>query len=285
MSRLGEVLLVTLGQLVPSPHASLIAAKQNPMRFSEWEYARAADVVRAYGPEFCLRGRHVLDLGTGLGGKLVYYQQLKPAFITTVEIEPDRSLAARAFVAARDGSTDIRFVVADAARLPFDDESFDVVISNETFEHIRHPLSALREVERVTRSRGWVFISFPPYYAPWGAHLNNWIPLPWIQVAFSEQTLINAAVELDEKLKIARRLAPETRLDLRGSRALPHINKMTLRRFEAILSRTSLRLVRKAFFGPGWRRQLPWHRLIQPLAQLPGLCEMFTSHAVYVLVK
>jgi SAM-dependent methyltransferase len=176
-------------------------------------------------------------------------------------------------------------VAADAACLPFDDGVFDIVISNETFEHIQRPLPALREVARVTRPRGWVFISFPPYYAPWGAHLNNWIRLPWVQVVFSEQTMINVAVKLDEKSQVSRRLAPETRLDLRGCQTLPHINKMTLRRFEALLARTSLQLVRRSFFGPGWRSRPAWHPLTQVLTRLPMVREMFTSHAVYVLQK
>lgn len=284
MSRLGEALLVLLSQLAPAS-TSTIAAKEDASCFSQWEYARAADVIRTYEPELDLRGCHVLDLGTGLGGKLAYYQQLGPASITTVDIEPDRSAAARTFIAAREPGGEIRFATADAAHLPFADGTFEAVISNETFEHIQRPLPALQEVARVTRPGGWVFISFPPYYAPWGAHLNNWITLPWVQVVFSEPTLINAAVTLDEKLQVARRLAPETRLDLRGCQTLPHINKVTLGWFEAMLARTALRLVRKSFFGPGWRSQSRWHKLVHPLTRLPGLRELFTSHAVYVLQK
>lgn len=242
-------------------------------------------MIRAYGPEFDLQGRHVLDLGTGLGGKLIYYQQLGPASITTVDIRPDFSAAARTFVSTRGVGARVRFTVADAARLPFDDEAFDVIISNETFEHIQQPGPALREVARVTRPGGWVFISFPPYYAPWGAHLNNWIALPWVQVIFSERTLINTAVTLEQRLRLNRRLMPEARLDMRGCQTLPHINKITLARFESILPGTPLRLVRRAFFGPGWRHQSRPHRLVQPLTRLPGLREMFTSHAVYILRK
>lgn len=285
VSRLSEALLVRLSQLAPATHASIIAAKEDAGCFSEWEYARAADVIRAYQPELDLRGRHVLDIGSGLGGKLVYLQRLRPATVTTVDIRPDRSAAGQDFVGRAGTIANVRFVTADAACLPFNDEVFDVVISNETFEHIQRPLAALQEVARVTQDQGWVFISFPPFYAPWGAHLNNWIPLPWVQLVFSDQTLINAAIRLDEERGVTRRLAPETRLDLRGCRTLPHINRMTLRRLEAILARTPLRLVRRSLFGPGWRSRSLWHRVVQPLTRLPGLREMLTSHAVYVMRK
>ena len=255
------------------------------LRFSQWEYGRASDVVAAYGPELDLRGRHVLDVGTGLGGKLMHYQQLKPASITTVDIRPDFSTAARSFVTARCSDAGIRFVVADAAILPFNDDAFDVVISNETFEHVKQPLPALREISRVTRPTGWVFISFPPYYSPWGAHLNNWVRLPWVQVIFSEQTLINAAVKVEQNSCVNRQMMPEARLVLRGCQTFPHINKMTLHRFEALLQRTPLRLIRRTYLSPGWRRWPQWHARLQPLTRFPGLREMFTSHAVYVLRK
>lgn len=285
MSRTGEAVLLALNRFAPRLSAEMVTAKEDANRFSEWEYSRAAGVTRTYGPEFDLRRRHVLDLGTGFGGKLVYYQQQGPASITTVDIRPDFSAAARAFAGRWGADAGLRFVVADAARLPFDDDAFEMVISNETFEHIQQPGPALREVARVTRPGGRVFISFPPYFAPWGAHLNNWIALPWAQVIFAEQTLINAAVTWEQKHPVNRQLMPEARLDLRGRQALPHINKMTLRRFEAMLTATPLRLERKAYHGPGWRRRPAYHGLVQALTQLPGLREMFTSHAVYVLRK
>lgn len=285
MSRIGESVLLALNRLVPSMNEELVAAKENASRFSKWEYERATDVVNEYGPEFDLRGRHVLDLGTGLGGKLVYYQQLEPASLTTVDIRPDYSAAARSFVTTAGTRPRVRFIVADAASLPFDSAMFDVVISNETFEHIQRPLPALRELARVTRPHGSVFISFPPYYSPWGAHLNNWIKPPWVQVFFSEQTLINAAVKIEQQLQLNRWVTPEARLDLRGCQRLPHINRMTVHRFEALLSRTPLQLVRKSLLGPEWRRQPTWHKLVQPLTRVPVLREMFTSHAVFVLRK
>ena len=285
MFRPGTALLLALNRLPPPLHTDFIQAKTDPFEFAHWEYARAADIVRAFTPEIHLKNQHVLDLGTGFGGKLVYYQQLEPASITTVDIRPDFSAVAQAFVAQKGEQVPIHFVTADAAALPFADHTFDMVISNETFEHIQAPLPALQELARVTRPHGRVFISFPPYYAPWGAHLNNWITLPWVQVIFSERTLIEAANRLEEELQLNRRLAPEARLDLRGCATLPHINRITLQRFESLLRQVPLQVVRKTYLGPGWRRRPKWHALAQPFTHLPLIREMFTSHAVYVLQR
>jgi ubiquinone/menaquinone biosynthesis C-methylase UbiE len=56
-----------------------------------------------------------------------------------------------------------RFAQADAQRLPFADESFDIVVSCETVEHLRDPQAALAEMARVCRSGGLLYLTTPNY--------------------------------------------------------------------------------------------------------------------------
>jgi 2-polyprenyl-3-methyl-5-hydroxy-6-metoxy-1,4-benzoquinol methylase len=47
-------------------------------------------------------------------------------------------------------------------RLPFQDENFDVILLNETFEHLRiNPIFTVREIMRVLRQDGVLFLSTP----------------------------------------------------------------------------------------------------------------------------
>lgn len=46
-------------------------------------------------------------------------------------------------------------------RIPFDDATFDVVISNQVFEHVSQPLGMLREINRVLRPGGTLLALFP----------------------------------------------------------------------------------------------------------------------------
>ncbi len=48
----------------------------------------------------------------------------------------------------------IKFTVADAHKLPFPRNSFDLVICYETIEHLVNPLKALREIKRVLAKEG-----------------------------------------------------------------------------------------------------------------------------------
>ena len=55
-------------------------------------------------------------------------------------------------------------VHADAARLPFADQTFDVVVCLEVLEHLPRPVEALREACRVLKPEGRVIISTPFLY-------------------------------------------------------------------------------------------------------------------------
>jgi ubiquinone/menaquinone biosynthesis C-methylase UbiE len=52
----------------------------------------------------------------------------------------------------------VSFQVANASALPFSDHSFDVVVSANAFHYFDHPVTALKEMERVLKPAGRVVI-------------------------------------------------------------------------------------------------------------------------------
>lgn len=52
-------------------------------------------------------------------------------------------------------------IVADARALPFEDDSVDAVISEQLFEHVRDPQNIVKEIYRVLRPGGLVFVTTP----------------------------------------------------------------------------------------------------------------------------
>jgi SAM-dependent methyltransferase len=52
-------------------------------------------------------------------------------------------------------------VIADAHDLPFQDRTFDLVVSSDSLEHFHTPLKALREVRRVLKPGGTLVIWVP----------------------------------------------------------------------------------------------------------------------------
>jgi SAM-dependent methyltransferase len=90
----------------------------------------------------------VLDLGAGVGALIA---PLRAAFPEASVVAGDRAsgMIARA-------SPDVPRLVLDAGRLPFPDDSFDVVVMAFMLFHLPDPLDALREVRRVVRPGGAV---------------------------------------------------------------------------------------------------------------------------------
>jgi SAM-dependent methyltransferase len=67
--------------------------------------------------------------------------------------------------------------------LPFDDASFDVVISNHVIEHTADPDAHLREIRRILRPDGICYLATPNRVWPWEVHsrlpLLHYLPWPW----------------------------------------------------------------------------------------------------------
>ena len=80
--------------------------------------------------------------------------------------------------------------------LAFENDSFDVVFSYDSFEHFSDPASVLSEIYRVTKPGGCIYLEFGPLFlSPMGLHAYRQITVPYCQHLFSEQTLVDFLAE------------------------------------------------------------------------------------------
>jgi len=108
--------------------------------------------------ELGAQGR-MLDIGTGPGDiPIRIARRLETARIVAVDLSEPMLAIARDKVAAAGFSDRIAVEFADAGRLPFANDSFDVVFSNTIVHHLPDPLPMLREVNRVSRPDGCLLI-------------------------------------------------------------------------------------------------------------------------------
>ena len=68
------------------------------------------------------------------------------------------------------GTCDVRIGYA----LPFKDETFDIVISNQVMEHNYEIESYYREAARVLKPFGYMFLHFPHRFQPYDGHTKKW---------------------------------------------------------------------------------------------------------------
>jgi SAM-dependent methyltransferase len=100
-------------------------------------------------------GERVLDLGSGAGTDSLVAAQMvgEDGSVTGVDMTPEMLAKARQ-AAAEMGVRNVEFVEAEAERLPFPDESFDVVISNGVIDLIPDKDAVFNELFRVLRPGG-----------------------------------------------------------------------------------------------------------------------------------
>ncbi len=158
-------------------------------------------------------GHRVLDVGAGFG-RHVFECARRGADVVALDFAHDEVVQTRATLGAMVDAGDIdveRFqgvLRGDATRLPFDDASFDVVITSEVLEHIQDDVAAISEMVRVLKPGGMFAATVPA----WLPEKINWMLSEEYHAPISAggHVRIYSATELKAKLAAAG-------LDARGS--------------------------------------------------------------------
>ena len=100
------------------------------------------------------RAENILDVGCGIGGSSLYLAAKFQAQATGITLSPVQ--AARATERAKEAALSGRsqFLVANAQAMPFDDNSFDLVWSLESGEHMPDKTKFMQECYRVLKPGG-----------------------------------------------------------------------------------------------------------------------------------
>lgn len=107
----------------------------------------------------------ILDVGCGIGGSTLYLTEkfgsvqdtrVKATGITLSPVQANRATE-RAKIAGLE--SDVNFLVADALNMPFPDDSFDLVWSLESGEHMPDKIKFLQECYRVLKPGGTLILA------------------------------------------------------------------------------------------------------------------------------
>jgi len=296
MSKLGEYLAWQLNRAFPTLaiHRSLEGAKRSVTANQQWAYEETRRVVPAFEPYWDLRGKHILDIGTGLGGKLPFYIEAGAKAVTGIDINPQSLRAAHNHIGAHGLSSAIRLARCDAARLPFPDNYFNAIVSINVFEHIEQVDFAMQEAYRVIEPGGIAFLHLPPYFSAWGPHLENWIHFPWPHLLFSEPTLMRVAAREDARQRLSSQFVEAARIDWQASGGrIPDVNRVTLRHFRQMVRQAGFTILQFRLLPIGYdflksadsapKRFAHW--VLNQAAHTPFMQEVIVTKMVYVLQK
>ena len=275
-------LCMTVNKLFKLPVHPFNLNNEGKKTYAQWQYEKGIDTIKFYlkhnTVDQMFQDKVVLDIGCGAGGKTVFYASKGVKKIVGIEIlEKYREEAENL---ARDYNLDdkFEFVVGDASNMPFENNSFDTIIMNDAMEHVDEPEKVLDECYRLLKKDGKLYLNFPPYNHPYGAHLSDAIGIPWVHVFFSEKTLIKSYKELVKNLPDGKE-----RIDFRigkkedGREYFSYINKMSIKRANRILANSK--------FTVEYYSEEPLRSIFKYPARVPFLKEFLVKMVVCVLKK
>ncbi len=118
----------------------------------------------------------VLEIGAGTGANFAYY----PDDLEVAAAEPDPYMMRKAEARAKESPARIELKQASAARLPFDDASFDTVVGTLVMCSVDDQAEALAEVRRVLKPAGeYRFFEHVRYENPIGGLAQTLIAPLW----------------------------------------------------------------------------------------------------------
>lgn len=162
----GPQTMTTPGMAVErKPHATLDRASR---------LHKAKKIERILAGRIELTGARILDIGTGTGFIAEYLQG---------RVGPTGRVAAVDRVNQLKCSSGIDFSPVSGTQLPFENGSFDIVLSNHVIEHVGardDQLQHLAEIRRVLARDGLLYLAVPNRWAPVEPHfklpLLSWLP-------------------------------------------------------------------------------------------------------------
>jgi ubiquinone/menaquinone biosynthesis C-methylase UbiE len=268
-----DSLILLLNKVFRRPN---VEGRESGEAYSQWEHTWGLETARIYlEPAGDLDGKKVLDVGCGLGGKTVAYEERGAAAVFGADILESNAAASQSYARGKAASGRTAFLTGDASALPFADDTFDTVVANDAMEHFARPEIALDEMRRVTRAGGAIWLFFTPHFSPLGSHLYDYIYTPWCHLLFSRSQIERAIRRiLAERGDTPRGDALEARVGEIMRSYREDLNHMSIRWFKRLAGgaaglRIAFLELRPAKFG-----------ILKPLTRAPWLRELVTGFVV-----
>jgi len=189
-------------------------------------YERAIRDYSYFNNYVDFNGKFILDVGCGEGIKTNYYSQICRSIIGI-----DISINA---IEKHHKKHNSHYLLADGGNLPFRLKIFDIIVSNDVFEHVKNPEIVLKSISYIIKSEGYICINFGPLWlSPFGSHLGfneNWF-MPWGHIIFNES-------------KIKKLLKSKKNIEINeDSHLFSHLNKMTIKQFEEMIKSLGMKVI------------------------------------------
>lgn len=126
------------------------------------------DFIKRVGP---VSGHKILDVGCGNGGVSIAFAR---AGAEVYGVEVEQELYEISKIHSESVGLKPSFYLYDGEKLPFNDSFFDYAVSVSVLEHTDDPKHYLKEILRVVKPDGLIYLGFPNKLWPKETHTGLW---------------------------------------------------------------------------------------------------------------
>jgi ubiquinone/menaquinone biosynthesis C-methylase UbiE len=256
--------------------------------YAVFEYVRSSKVIQSVERSGVrLRGR-VLDAGCGSGGTALSIAE-EVSFAVGLDLSR-RFSDAGTRLAREKRIANVAFTQGDGLRLPYADDSFDVVLSHSVIEHLPSAERYIAECARVLKAGGRLYLSTAPTLSLAGAHLPRLrVPIP-LHLFLGRRLAFRVFVFLAARAPwtLKERSSANTFVKLAESGREKEddlLTFVTLRGLSAWIARSRFRLVSEERHVSGFFRRMVPRFLRAFLLEIPVLGDVMVSQVECVLEK
>lgn len=221
-------------------------------------------LTKSFGSDFLkdIIGKRVVDFGCGSGYQAVSMAIKGASFVVGVDIREELFIEGIKLAREHGVNEKVQFIAKMEDNFC---DYFDIILSQNSFEHYEEPLTIMVFWKKILKPKGKIYITFgPPWYAPYGSHSHFFTKLPWVNLLFNESTVMK--VRSHFRSDGAKRYE-----EVEGG-----LNKMTVRKFQEIIKKSGLTI-----------EYINYHAVkrIKCLTRIPIIRELFINHIDCILVK
>lgn len=272
-----------------------VCGRQSREDYAKWEFDIAPSNLESFKPYSSFDAKIILDLGCGMGGKSLYYAMNGAKEVFALDTDLDR-VKIGIKTAKLKNIDNLHFVTADAGKLPFKSNSFDLVMMNDCIEHLFNLEESLSECYRILKDGGMILANWMSYRSPFGAHLYDYVYAPWCHLVFSERALVKIwkeefSKEYERGKNLSEQFSPADICNTMTIRELQHLNKITVKEFGKTVQKTKFSMLKCDLITTYPFKDLPFfgkfgYEFQMFAKQLPlDLREYFAGSIITVLKK
>ena len=158
--------------------------------YFDWRYkSLKAQFTQNFGAG-SVAGKDVLDFGCGDGSLSIILADIGARSVHGIDLD-ERGLA-KFSERLKQYTGECRLTCSRSSsgkKIDLPDQSVDCIFCFDVMEHVIDYREIIFEWRRVLRPGGKVYIWWQPYWHPFGHHLHDWIPIPWVHTLLNEEEM------------------------------------------------------------------------------------------------